>query len=230
MAGFYVNWDDNSFSSLKQHLSSLTELDAEWLHFSSGGLTQDDPVKAAALLAYLHTQKADGLRVVPVVNTYDGNTQSWDGASLARTLHDRAGRRKLEDGLLTYVAQVHGGGLMIDFEQVPDAAQPDFVPFMRALHARTRAMNLRLNVALPLDDDSYPYAALGAACDRVHLMAYDQHDDGGAGLAAIDASNTAGRPEAGPCGARRGQLRLRLGSGPAACQYRLVPGRADGRP
>ncbi|MGY2892823.1 glycosyltransferase [Deinococcus sp. UYEF24] len=180
VAGFYVNWDDNSFSSLKQHLSSLTELDAEWLHFSSGGLTQDDPVKTAALLAYLRAQKADGLRVVPLVNNYDGNTQSWDGASLARTLHDRARRQRLEDGLLTYVAQVHGGGLMIDFEQVPDAAQQGFVTFMRELHARTQALNLRLNVALPLDDDSYPYAALGAASDRVHLMAYDQHDDGGA--------------------------------------------------
>ncbi|WP_407540287.1 glycosyltransferase [Deinococcus radiomollis] len=180
VTGFYVNWDDNSFSSLKQHLPGLSELDAEWLHFTAQGLTQDDPVKTASLLAYLHTQKADGLRVVPLVNNYDGLTQRWDSASLARTLHDRAGRRHLEDGLLAYVAQVHGGGLMIDFEQVPNAAQPDFVTFMRELHARTQALNLRLNIALPLDDDSYPYAALGAASDRVHLMAYDQHDDGGA--------------------------------------------------
>ncbi|WP_407569072.1 glycosyltransferase [Deinococcus altitudinis] len=179
VTGFYVNWDDNSFSSLKQHLSSLTELDAEWLHFTAQGLTQDDPVKTASLLAYLRGQP-NSLRVVPLVNNYDGRTQRWDGASLARTLHDPAGRRRLEDGLLTYVAQVHGGGLMIDFEQVPDAAQPDFVTFMRELHARTAPLNLRLNIALPLDDDSYPYAALGAATDRVHLMAYDQHDDGGA--------------------------------------------------
>jgi len=179
VTGFYVNWDDNSFSSLKQHLGSLTELDAEWLHFTSHGLSQDDQVKTAALLAYLRSQRASGLRVVPLVNNYDGATQSWDSASLARALSRQVSRTALEDGLLAYVKQVGGGGLMIDFEQVPETAQHDFVLFMRELHARTRAAGLRLNVALPLDDDSYPYAALGEASDRVHLMAYDQHDDGG---------------------------------------------------
>ena len=179
VAGFYVNWDDNSFSSLKAHLQNLTELDAEWLHFTAGSLTQDDPVKTASLLAYLKTQNATKLRVVPLVNNYDNRTQAWDGTSLPRTLHDPLRRRRLADGLLAYVARVRGGGLMIDFEQVPASAQSDFVTFIQELHARTRPLNLRLNISLPLDDDSYHYAALGGASDRVHLMAYDQHDDSG---------------------------------------------------
>ena len=180
VTGFYVNWDDNSFSSLRQHLGNLTELDAEWLHFTASGLTPDDPAKTASLLAYLHTVQAPGLRVVPLVNNYDNRTQNWDSRSLATMLRDPARRAALQAGLLAYVDQVHGGGLMIDFEQIPIASQPDFVAFMRELHARTLALGLRLNVALPLDDDSYPYAALGAASDRVHLMAYDQHDGSGA--------------------------------------------------
>ena len=180
VTGFYVNWDDNSFSSLRQHLGNLTELDAEWLHFTASGLTPDDPAKTASLLAYLHTVQTTGLRVVPLVNNYDNRTQNWDSRSLAVTLGDPARRAALQAGLLAYVAKVHGGGLMIDFEQIPAASQQGFVAFMQELHARTRQLGLRLNVALPLDDDSYPYAALGAASDRVHLMAYDQHDGSGA--------------------------------------------------
>ena len=180
VTGFYVNWDDNSFSSLKQHLGNLTELDAEWLHFTASGLTPDDPAKTASLLAYLRAEQTIGLRVVPLVNNYDNRTQNWDSRSLATMLHDPVRRAALQAGLLAYVAQVHGGGLMIDFEQIPAASQPEFVTFMRELHARTQPLGLRLNVALPLDDDSYPYAALGAASDRLHLMAYDQHDGSGA--------------------------------------------------
>ena len=179
VTGFYVNWDDNSFSSLKQHIRSLTELDAEWLHLTSAGLTSDDPVKSTALLSYLRGHQSTHLRLVPLVNNYDNRTQRWDSRSLALTLHDARRRVELETRLLSTLAQVHAGGLMIDFEQIPPASQPDFVTFMRELHARTAQLGLRLNVALPLDDDNYPYAALGAVSDRVHLMAYDQHSDGG---------------------------------------------------
>ncbi|WP_425145936.1 glycosyltransferase [Deinococcus sp.] len=179
VAGFYVNWDDNSFSSLRAHLGSLTELDPEWLHLSAHGLTPDDPAKTAALLDYLKSQHS-ALPLMPLINNYDNAAQRWNSAALAATLESAGKRAALETGLLAYLRQVHGAGLMIDFEQVPPAAQQPFVTFLRELHARTRAAGLRLSVALPLDDDSYDYAGVAAQVDRVHLMAYDQHDDGGA--------------------------------------------------
>ena len=178
VAGYYVNWDDNSFSSLKAHLTNLTELDPEWLHYTTAGLTPDDPAKTVTLLTYLKSQKTN-LRLVPLVNNYDNGTQRWDSRSLAAMLRDPGKRASVQAGLIAHGQQVGGGGLMIDFEQVPPSAQANLVTFMRELHRRTQALGWRLNMALPLDDDSYDYAALGAATDRVHLMAYDQHTDGG---------------------------------------------------
>ena len=183
VAGFYVNWDDNSFSSLKAHLNDLTELDPEWLHLTARGLTPDDPAKTAALLDYLKTRRAS-LRLLPLVNNYDPASQRWDSGVLTAALMQPARRAQLEHGLLAYAASVHGGGLMIDFEQLAPAAQPGFVAFLRELHARmagqgSSGQQLRLSVAVPLDDDSYPYAQIGKSVDRVHLMAYDQHDDTG---------------------------------------------------
>ncbi|WP_189089616.1 glycosyltransferase [Deinococcus ruber] len=178
VAGFYVNWDDNSFSSLKQHLSSLTELDPEWLHLTAAGLTPDDPLKTAALLDYLKRQHS-ALQVLPLVNNYDNGTQRWDSTTLSAVLGDSGRRATLETGLLAYARQVRGSGLMIDFEQVPPSVQQDFVTFLTALHARMVPLHLRLSVALPLDDDNYAYTQIAQAVDRVHLMAYDEHDDGG---------------------------------------------------
>ena len=43
--GYYVNWDDTSFTSLKQNLAHLDKLMPEWLHLASadGTLAIDDP-------------------------------------------------------------------------------------------------------------------------------------------------------------------------------------------
>ena len=43
--GYFVNWDDNSFSSLKRNASSLDVVIVEWLHAtgSSGTFTRSDP-------------------------------------------------------------------------------------------------------------------------------------------------------------------------------------------
>ena len=55
--GYYVNWDDTSFTSLKQNLAHLDKLMPEWLHLASadGTLAIDDPPKQIAG-AHLHPQ------------------------------------------------------------------------------------------------------------------------------------------------------------------------------
>jgi len=47
LIGYYVNWDDTSFTSLKQNLAHIDKLMPEWLHLASadGSLVIDDPPK-----------------------------------------------------------------------------------------------------------------------------------------------------------------------------------------
>jgi len=47
LIGYYVNWDDTSFTSLKQNLAHIDKLMPEWLHLANadGSLVIDDPPK-----------------------------------------------------------------------------------------------------------------------------------------------------------------------------------------
>ena len=57
--GFYVNWDDNSLTSLKQNISRLDRVIAEWLHLSGsdGSIGVNDPSKLAETVLYIRQQR-----------------------------------------------------------------------------------------------------------------------------------------------------------------------------
>ena len=57
--GFLVNWDDTSFTSLKQNSGHLTKLIPEWLHLADadGNITQDEPQKQQQVLAFLRSHQ-----------------------------------------------------------------------------------------------------------------------------------------------------------------------------
>jgi hypothetical protein len=57
--GYYVNWDDTSFTALKQNLAHLDKLIPEWLHLASadGTLAIDDPPKQTQVLTYIRQHR-----------------------------------------------------------------------------------------------------------------------------------------------------------------------------
>src|SRR5262249_24118928 len=56
---FYVNWDDNSWVSLKRNLDKIDTLMAEWLHLQdgSGQITVDDARKQDTALRYIREHR-----------------------------------------------------------------------------------------------------------------------------------------------------------------------------
>src|SRR5215813_2592116 len=70
--GYYVNWDDTSFTSLKQNLAHIDKLMPEWLHLASddGALTIDDPPKQTQVLTHIRQHRPD-LGIVPLVNNFN---------------------------------------------------------------------------------------------------------------------------------------------------------------
>jgi hypothetical protein len=94
--GFYVNWDDNSFNSLKHNIAQLDKLMPEWIHLqdSAGAIALDDPHKQQQVLRYLHATR-QGLPVIPLINNFDSKTLSWDGAKVAALLANPKARATL---------------------------------------------------------------------------------------------------------------------------------------
>ena len=177
--GFYVNWDDNSLTSLKQNISRLDRVIAEWLHLSGsdGSIGVNDPIKLKETVLYIKQQRPE-LRLVPLINNFDSKTLTWDRDLLAQTLRRPKSREKLIGKLLEFVRSNEFDGISIDFENIAPSSQPHLVMFMRELYSVFHPLGLEVSQSVPPDDLSFDLRALSEANDYLIVMAYDEFASG----------------------------------------------------
>src|SRR5215218_261028 len=146
LLAFFVNWDDTSLTSLKEHVASIDTLVPEWLQLGDehGALTVDDPARQAEVLAFVHDARPE-LRIVPLVNNFQSGTGDWEGAKLAAMLGDRAARARTIEGLLAFVRERGLAGISIDFEDIPAASRVELLSFVGELYARFHPLGLEVS-------------------------------------------------------------------------------------
>jgi len=176
LIGFYVNWDDTSFTSLKENLGRIDKLVPEWLHLASadGTIVPDEPAKQKQALALIHARRPD-LPITPLVNNFDSPSMEWQGAKLGAMLADPVARGRAIDGLLRFVRIGRYHGISLDFESLPPSSRPDFERFLAELSASFHPRGLEVSISVPMDDPAFPYEAAARFCDELILMAYDEH-------------------------------------------------------
>lgn len=169
--GFYVNWDDSSYASLKRNLTQLDWVIPEWIRLQDGDdpLVRDIDPKA---LDFIRRERPT-LPIIPLVQNYQN--EQWNSAILARSIADDAARKRLVDALTKLVSENRFGGVCIDFEEVPEASQKNLRSFMQELHAAFEPQGWVVTQAVPFDDSDWNYKAYAAVTDYLILMAYDQH-------------------------------------------------------
>src|SRR6266852_4091116 len=192
-AAFFVSWDPNSLASLKKHYKDIDLLIPEQLHAVTpdGALTVVDyehgqntvkasPAEAIALLRddKLHQWMKSfnppiELPMMGLVNNYDG--VEWRIKEMVQMLANAAARQNLVRGIVEYAVESHEAGIVVDFEEVPDASQAHFRAFIGGLAPALHSVGLKLMIALPARDDAYDYEYFGQQCDAIVLMNYDQH-------------------------------------------------------
>ena len=187
---FYVSYDANSFASLKKHYKDLDLLVPDQLHAVSadGGLTVVDyeryqtlkasPTEAWSLLKddKLHRWMKSAnveLPIMGLLDNYDG--KAWRSKELAELLANPTARGNLIRDAVEYVVAAHEAGIVVDFEEIPDATQVHFREFAAELGPALHSVGLKLMMALPARDDAFDYKFFGKECDAIILMNYDQH-------------------------------------------------------
>ncbi|PAX53290.1 glycosyltransferase [Brunnivagina elsteri] len=175
--GFYVNWDDNSFTSLKQNLQKLDKLMPEWLHLdkADGTIANDDEFKQQKTINYIHKNRPK-LPIMPLINNFDNSTQSWNSQKIAEMLNQPTSRSHLIQQLLEYIRKNNFAGINIDFENIPDSSQANFITFMGEIYAQFHPLGLEVSQSVPLDNPSFNYREFAKYNDYLILMAYDEHD------------------------------------------------------
>lgn len=172
--GFYLPGDDASFSSLQRHAAALDWVVPAQIMVSGPRhqLAIDDEARFNRVIGAMR----DPPKVLPMVqNLADGE---WDSANTAALLHDPSQRHALAARLGDFVAKRKLAGLVMDFETVPADSMRDYVKFLRELNT-AMPRDSQLAVTAPAEAGRGLLAAFSRVSDRVILMAYDQHWQGG---------------------------------------------------
>ena len=169
--GFYANWDDSSFSSLRNNLQNLDWVVPSWLYLQ--GNSMDLKVTLDQKSLDLIRREKPGTSILAMIQ--NSSVTKWDGPNLGRLMADPARRRERLNSVLAFIEENKLQGIMIDFEQIPDDAHKDTQAFLNEVHAAFKAKGLIVAVAAPFDDPHWNYKAYAKVCDYLMLMGYDEH-------------------------------------------------------
>ncbi|MBH8558655.1 glycosyl hydrolase family 18 protein [Hymenobacter negativus] len=174
-AGFYVNWDAQSLSTLRRQVDKMNMVLPEWLFVpdQAGQLSTDIDTAALALL-----RRHPGVAVVPMISNY--YHEQWNGANVRRMLATERTRQLFIANVLQVLRRYGFQGVNIDFENLNLDDRAPLEAFQRELYAALHAGHYLVTQDIaPLNDD-YDPAALARSNDYLILMAYDQHETGSA--------------------------------------------------
>lgn len=173
--GFYVPWDSDSASSLNAHIGQL-----DWVVPSTVAVTgpaHQLRVVPDARLARILASNPHRPAVLPMVqNALAGK---WDSTGAAALLSSPAARARLAHALAMMVRQGHDAGLVFDFENLPATALPAYRQLIRQVRAELGPRGGILAVTVPAGDPEWNPRDFARAADRIILMDYDDHWQGG---------------------------------------------------
>ena len=177
IAGFYVNWDDNSTASLHDHADDLDWVVCEWAFVAAGGdsLVMKIDRRVQFTISQVIPEPAQRPQVFLMVSNYAALSHKWDGASLKHLILDpRAMQRAIQQ--LTDSVSIYGlAGVTLDFEEVPEGLTGKVVDFTRALTAALAPRGKHVTQAVSFNDTDDQLRRYSEANDHVFLMLYDEH-------------------------------------------------------
>jgi cellulose synthase/poly-beta-1,6-N-acetylglucosamine synthase-like glycosyltransferase/peptidoglycan/xylan/chitin deacetylase (PgdA/CDA1 family)/spore germination protein YaaH len=173
---FYVNWDKNSFLSLRNSAKYLDGLMPEWLHLinDTGEIELDDAREQQNVDAWISIN-APNLALMPVINNYDPRTRTWRAAETVRVLRSPEARALLVRNLKNYLAKSNFDGAVVDFKEIPAEDEEHLVTFLSELKNALKADRRQLFAVVPAYAEPTHFHEIIDVVDRVVLLAYDQH-------------------------------------------------------
>lgn len=173
-AGFYLDWDAQSFYSLRANITKMNMvMPFEW--FTIDPLT--DTIKLKIDKRALILIKQHKTPIVPVLSNISSITHDFDGTMLHRIISSPLKRKRLINDLLAKIEKYQFQGVNIDMEELKESSDEPMIVFQRELYAAFHARGLIVSQDIVPENDDYNFNELQKYNDYVFVMAYDQHDD-----------------------------------------------------
>ena len=175
-AAFYVNWDDNSFVSLKAHASRLDWVICEWGFVLPAGDSLRMRIDKRVLFLTQRLPPAERPAVLLMVTNYDSARAIFDPIALQRLVSSPAHRAAVIAQLAGAVHTYGLGGVTVDFEDVPGRENADVRAFLKELGAALHPTGGVVAQALPAGMPAAALKQYAAVDDNIILMLYDEHE------------------------------------------------------
>lgn len=181
-AGFYVNWDKNSASSLKQYVSELNMVLPEWL-FQKDTKGNIEVQIDQSIIDLLREHKVS---IIPMITNNFGDR--WNGDSTFVLLKNKESRTHLIGNIKTTLDKYQFQGINVDLESLPAGAYPYLYEFSKELHAVLDPIGYITTIDIDPFDKNLNVAKISDNYDFLFLMAYDEHspESEAGGIASID--------------------------------------------
>ncbi|MEA4840602.1 MAG: glycosyltransferase [Bacteroidales bacterium] len=168
-AGFYVNWDKNSFSSLESNVDKLNMVLPEWFFQKNTKGDLDIKINAKAL----NIMYQNDVAIIPILS--NNINQHWNGDSTAQLLKSPKYRAKLISNIKSLLKKYHFQGINVDLENIPQAMASYRMIFSRELYQALHPAGYLLTIDVNPFDKTFDYKELNTYYDLIFLMAYDEH-------------------------------------------------------
>lgn len=166
LAGFAVNWDEQSLVSLQAHADQLTHLMPEWIRLGPDGsfLVEEDARM---------TQAAARLELTPTVSNYQSG--EFKRSLLKPLLATPAARKDAAQRLAKLCEERGFAGVNLDFENLDPALWQQVAALVESARAELHPRGFLLSIDVPAELKGVPVERLAAASDLLVVMAYDEH-------------------------------------------------------
>ena len=168
-AAFYVNWDPQSYYSLRDNIDHLSMVIPEWLFLPDSGDTVVTNIENRAL----DLVREKKVPVVAMVTNFFPD--QWNGANVHRILHSPEKRKSFIASILRCLRQYGFAGINVDFEAMSEESDEYLVQFMEELHAELHPAGFLVSIDVAPFNEDYNLVRLNDVCDFIIVMAYDEH-------------------------------------------------------
>ena len=149
-------------------MSGVNVISPTWYYLSDN----EGGVLSYADASYVKRAHKKGLQVWALISNFS------EDVSTTALLASRTARQNVQNYLISQAQELGFDGINIDFEGIAQEAGYDYVQFLRELSILCRKNQIILSVDVPVPMDfskHYNRAELGAVCDYVIMMGYDEH-------------------------------------------------------
>lgn len=168
-SAWYVNWDEQSYLSLKRNIGKLNLVIPEWFFINPKTLKLEVDIDSKGY----ELMRNSGVPIMPMLTNNYG--EDFRSEPIVRIMNDPALRKGLIDGLLKQCLKHKFCGLNLDLEELQLNDNSALTNFVRELSSAFHSHGLYVTQDVMTDNEDYDVKSLSNNVDYFFLMAYDEH-------------------------------------------------------